>query len=98
MDKKGLISITTVHGDTYAEIRVADNGSGIPESARSHIFTPFFTTKGVGKGTGQGLSMAYSIIVKKHGGTLWFETQTGVGTTFFIRIPLDASFSLEPES
>ena len=96
--QKGLISITTVHGNEFAEIRVADNGAGIPERARSHIFTPFFTTKGVGKGTGQGLSMAYSIIVKKHGGTIWFETKTGEGTTFFIRIPLGDPSPLEPTS
>ena len=54
------------------------------------IVDPFFTTKEVGKGTGQGLAIAHSVIVKKHGGTLRFETECGKGTTFFIRLPIDA--------
>jgi signal transduction histidine kinase len=58
---------------------------------RDKIFDPFFTTKEVGKGTGQGLAIAHSVIVKKHGGTLRFETECGKGTTFFIRLPIDAS-------
>ena len=52
------------------------------------IFEPFFTTKEVGKGTGQGLSIAYNTMVKKHGGTIEFETQPGLGTTFILRLPL----------
>lgn len=71
------------------EVAIADNGSGIPESARTKIFDPFFTTKEVGKGTGQGLAIARSVIVNKHGGTLRFETECGRGTTFFIRLPLN---------
>jgi hypothetical protein len=57
---------------------------------------PFFTTKEVGKGTGQGLAIAHSVIVKKHGGPLRFETECGVGTTFFIRLPIDASMADAP--
>ena len=71
-------------------MRIQDSGTGIPETARSRIFEPFFTTKGVGKGTGQGLAIAHSVIVKKHGGTIHFETETGKGTTFVIRLPLTA--------
>lgn len=71
------------------EVAIADNGSGIPESARNKVFDPFFTTKEVGKGTGQGLAIARSVIVNKHGGTLQFETECGKGTTFFIRLPLN---------
>jgi PAS domain S-box-containing protein len=71
------------------EVVIADNGSGIPESARNRVFDPFFTTKEVGKGTGQGLAIARSVIVKKHGGTLRFETECGKGTAFFIRLPLN---------
>jgi PAS domain S-box-containing protein len=70
------------------EVAIADSGSGIPESARTKIFDPFFTTKEVGKGTGQGLAIARSVIVNKHGGTLRFETECGMGTTFFIRLPV----------
>ncbi len=85
---KGIIRISTKMIDGFAEIRVADNGAGIPEEIRQKVFDPFFTTKEVGKGTGQGLSIAFAIIVKKHGGTLRFETETGRGTTFIICLPL----------
>ncbi len=95
---KGRISITTVQGKEFVEIRVADNGAGIPEKVQPHIFTPFFTTKEVGKGTGQGLAMAYNVIVKKHGGSIWFESKPGEGTTFFVRIPLDVSSPSESTS
>jgi signal transduction histidine kinase len=67
---------------------VSDTGTGIPEAARAKVFEPFFTTKEVGKGTGQGLSMAYNCIVKRHRGTISFETELGTGTTFIIRLPL----------
>jgi PAS domain S-box-containing protein len=87
---KGTITITTRRTDDHAEIRIRDSGTGIPESARKKIFDPFFTTKGVGKGTGQGLYIAHTVVVKKHGGTLTFETEMGVGTTFIIRLPLTA--------
>jgi signal transduction histidine kinase len=80
---------TRVDGDSV-EISIGDTGTGIPEAARVRIFDPFFTTKEVGKGTGQGLAIARSVIVNKHGGTLWFETECGKGTTFFIRLPIDA--------
>jgi two-component system NtrC family sensor kinase len=85
---KGLITIRTQTDGDHAMISVGDTGSGIPEPARPHIFEPFFTTKGVGKGTGQGLSIVYSTIVKKHGGTVTFETESGQGTCFTIRLPL----------
>jgi len=80
---------TRLDGD-WIEISIGDTGTGIPEAARNKIFDPFFTTKEVGKGTGQGLAIAHSVIVKKHGGTLRFETECGKGTTFFIRLPIDA--------
>ncbi len=85
---KGKISIYTGEVDGCAEIRVGDTGTGIPEAARAKVFEPFFTTKELGKGTGQGLAMAYNCIVKRHRGTINFETELGVGTTFVIRIPL----------
>ena len=70
------------------EIRIRDTGSGIPAGIRERIFDPFFTTKEVGRGTGQGLTISHDVITEKHGGTLTFETEEGVGTTFIIRLPL----------
>ncbi len=85
---KGLISVASARVGESVEIRVTDNGVGIPEQNRAHVFTPFFTTKGVGKGTGQGLPLAYNVVVKKHGGAIWFESKVGEGTTFFVRLPM----------
>jgi signal transduction histidine kinase len=85
---KGTITISSRRCDPWVEIRVADTGAGIPEAIRSRIFDPFFTTKKVGQGTGQGLAIAYSVVVDKHGGTLDFESQVGRGTSFIIRLPL----------
>jgi signal transduction histidine kinase len=70
---------------------IADTGTGIPVEVREKIYEPFFTTKEVGKGTGQGLAMARAIVVEKHGGTLTFETEMGKGTTFLLRLPLGGS-------
>jgi PAS domain S-box-containing protein len=85
---KGLITVRTRREGDCVEIRVSDTGTGIPEKVRPHIFEPFFTTKSVGKGTGQGLSICYGSIVKKHGGTVTFETETGRGTTFILQLPI----------
>jgi PAS domain S-box-containing protein len=85
---KGTITVRTRRDGDFAEVRVADTGTGIPEHVRPRIFEPFFTTKGVGKGTGQGLSIVYGSIVKKHGGDVRFETETGRGTTFILRLAL----------
>jgi PAS domain S-box-containing protein len=90
-DVKGRITISTRVEGAWAEIRIADTGSGIPEEAREHIFDPFFTTKEVGSGTGQGLSISHAVIVEQHGGSLTFETETGRGATFLIRLPLHAA-------
>jgi Amt family ammonium transporter len=89
--KKGRITVSTRHDGTCVEIRLTDTGSGIPEAIRQRVFDPFFTTKEVGKGTGQGLAIARSVVVDKHGGTITFETETGKGTTFIVRLPLHAS-------
>ena len=85
---KGTITVTSRRDGEWVEVRVRDTGAGIPESVRDRIFTPFFTTKEVGKGTGQGLAIAHSVITDKHGGTIRFETETGKGTTFILRLPL----------
>ncbi len=86
---KGLITVKTHRLGDWVEIRIADTGTGIPPEARPRIFDPFFTTKEVGQGTGQGLSIAHSVIVDKHGGTINFETEMGQGTTFIIQLPLN---------
>jgi signal transduction histidine kinase len=87
-NRKGSIRIGTRRDGEWVEVRVSDTGTGIPEDIRARMFTPFFTTKEVGKGTGQGLAMAHSVIVKKHQGTIRFESEIGVGTTFVVRLPL----------
>ena len=85
---KGVITVSTRHDGNWAEVRVSDTGTGIPEAIRPRIFEPFFTTKDIGKGTGQGLSIVYGSIVKRHGGTVSFESETGKGTTFIVRLPI----------
>ena len=91
--RKGVIHISTRQSGPVAEIRVSDTGCGIPESIRSKIFDPFFTTKPVGQGTGQGLSIAHSVIVKKHGGSLKVESEPGRGSTFIIQLPLERALA-----
>ena len=88
---KGLIHISTRGESGLVEIRITDTGTGIPEAIRCKVFDPFFTTKAVGKGTGQGLAIAHAVIVQKHQGTIAFETETGRGTSFVIRLPLVTS-------
>jgi signal transduction histidine kinase len=88
---KGKISISAESDATHAVIRVADTGSGIPEQARGKVFYPIFATKEPGQSTGQGLFMAYCCVVGRHEGCIDFETELGVGTTFTIRLPLQAS-------
>jgi signal transduction histidine kinase len=85
---KGKISVATRTLGEQVEIAIGDTGKGIPVDVRSRIFDPFFTTKEVGKGTGQGLAIARTVVVEKHGGSLHFETETGKGTTFYIRLPV----------
>jgi PAS domain S-box-containing protein len=85
--EKGQITIKTRKCGEMAEISVADTGTGIPEAIRSKVFDPFFTTKDVGKGTGQGLAVAYGMI-NKHAGKIWFESEVGQGTTFYIHLPI----------
>jgi signal transduction histidine kinase len=85
----GVLRVSSrVDGD-WVEVRIGDDGCGIPEHIRQQIFDPFFTTKAVGRGSGQGLGLARSIVVDAHAGTLSFESEVGVGTTFIIRLPVD---------
>ena len=85
---KEIISIKTRQEKDHVLIVIQDTGPGIPENIRARIFNPFFTTKGIGKGTGQGLSLAHNIIVKKHQGKIFVDSEVGKGTTFTIELPL----------
>ena len=85
----GQIRICTRQDGDWVLIDITDSGTGIPQSIRGRIFDLFFTTKEVGKGSGQGLAIARSIIVDKHRGSLTFKTAEGFGTTFMIRLPID---------
>lgn len=81
------ISVSTKNLGKNIEIRIIDNGIGIPKSVMEKIFQPFFTTKPTGEGTGLGLSLSYDIITKGHGGKLTVETKEGEGTRFIIILP-----------
>jgi len=87
---KGCITIQTSETKGMVEIRISDTGRGIPEEIQDHIFNPFFTTKAVGKGSGQGLAIAHSVISDRHKGKISFETEEGKGTTFIIHLPCGA--------
>ena len=95
---KGTITVGTRECGDWVEIRIADTGTGIPESIRDRVFEPFFTTKQIGKGTGQGLAIAHAVVVDKHGGTIRFETEVGAGTTFVIRLPKEFTNPANRES
>ena len=82
------VSVQTKHLVNAVEIRVSDNGGGIPSDILPKIFHPFFTTKPTGEGTGLGLSLSYDIITKGHGGAMQVESEAGKGTTFTIKIPI----------
>jgi signal transduction histidine kinase len=80
------VSLSTRQVGQQVEIRVQDNGTGMPESVKAKIFQPFFTTKPTGEGTGLGLSLSYDIVTKGHGGTLTVESREGEGTEFIITL------------
>jgi two-component system NtrC family sensor kinase len=81
------VSVSTKKINEKIEIKVVDNGNGIPEKVLDKIFQPFFTTKPTGQGTGLGLSLAYDIITKGHGGELKVNTREGDGSEFIISLP-----------
>ncbi|MEA2104703.1 MAG: PAS domain S-box protein [Candidatus Cloacimonadota bacterium] len=95
-DQKGVIIISTSYKNDandksgWVEIKISDNGCGIPKESRQKIFNLFYTTKEVGVGTGQGLAISYNVIVKKHKGNIDFETEVDEGTTFTINLPVDS--------
>ncbi|MBR1171505.1 GAF domain-containing sensor histidine kinase [Bradyrhizobium liaoningense] len=82
-----VLSATTNNLDDKVEIRIRDNGTGIPIEVKKKMFNPFFTTKPAGEGTGLGLSMTHDIIVKQHGGTIDVQSELGVFTELIITLP-----------
>jgi PAS domain S-box-containing protein len=84
----GEIKIRVTAEGGQAVIRVGDNGCGVPAENLSKIYDPFFTTKEVGRGTGQGLAISHSIVVDKHGGEISVASEVGVGTEFTVRLPI----------
>jgi two-component system NtrC family sensor kinase len=86
-DFEPVVSAATADRGDHVEIRIRDNGTGIPPEVREKMFNPFFTTKPAGEGTGLGLSMSHDIIVKQHGGTIDVETEPGQFTEFRIVLP-----------
>ena len=81
------VTVTTANLDAKIQIRVKDNGNGIPQKILEKIFQPFFTTKPTGQGTGLGLSLAYDTI-KAHGGEIKVKTKEGEGSEFIVQLPM----------
>jgi PAS domain S-box-containing protein len=97
---KGHITVETRLdvGSNCIEIRVTDDGVGIPETIRAKIFDPFFTTRAVGKGSGQGLAQVHSAVVNLHGGSVRFNTCVGEGSCFIVSLPLGEAGQPEQEA
>jgi len=93
-NEKGIIRVKThtilMNDEKWVELRIEDSGKGMPPELRNRIFEPFFTTKPVGKGTGQGLAIAHNVVVDKHSGQIHVESVQGQGTTFIVRLPINA--------
>ena len=87
--EKGTIKVATGVEEDAVVVSIEDNAGGIPDEIQDRICEPFFTTKEVGKGSGQGLAIARSVVVDQHGGELAFTVERGVGTTFFLRFPIE---------
>jgi PAS domain S-box-containing protein len=96
---KGTICVRTRLEGDHVRIEISDTGCGIPEAIGERIYDPFFTTKEVGRGSGQGLAIARSIVVDKHGGSLSHDSKVGKGTTFKILLPVSGTAGdVEPTS
>ena len=85
------MTATTKNLGNMVEIRIRDNGTGIPADVREKMFNPFFTTKPAGEGTGLGLSLSHDIVVKQHGGKIEVDTEPGQFTEFIITLPRAAA-------
>jgi len=86
-DFRPVLKVATKDLDEAVEIRVRDNGTGIPPEIRDKLFQPFFTTKPTGEGTGLGLSISWDIVTQQHGGTIEVDSRVGEFTEFAIRLP-----------
>ncbi len=86
--ERGTIRVRAYRDGDHAHVEIADDGCGIPPEIAERVFDPFFTTKEVGKGTGQGLALAWRVVRDRHGGEIWFDSQPGEGTTFHLKIPI----------
>ncbi|WP_244997440.1 sensor histidine kinase [Richelia sinica] len=83
------LTIETLMVDNqFVRVKITDNGMGMSPDIQAKIFNPFFTTKPIGQGTGLGLSISYKIVVDKHKGSIWCESEPGEGTSFYIQIPV----------
>jgi PAS domain S-box-containing protein len=87
--KRGIIKITTRRKENELLVEISDTGIGIPDDIKDKIFTPFFTTKKVGQGTGQGLHFSYRIVVERLTGKLYFKSKVNGGTTFYVHLPIE---------
>jgi len=85
--EKGLMTISTNSIGDYAVLKVTDSGTGMSQHVVERAFDPFYTTKEVGKGTGQGLAITHNVVVNMHGGSVEVETEEGKGATFIIKLP-----------
>jgi signal transduction histidine kinase len=84
---KPTLKVTTRNLDDAVEVRIRDNGVGIPAEIKDKLFQPFFTTKPTGEGTGLGLSISYDIVTQEHGGTITVDSQVGEFTEFTVQLP-----------
>lgn len=91
--EQGVITIATAAEAGFVEIRISDTGTGMSPEVRDRIFDPFYSTKEVGKGTGQGLAMAHNVIRNNHAGEISVDTEVGRGSTFTVRLPLEPARS-----
>jgi signal transduction histidine kinase len=85
---RGTITVRTYLDGSDAVIEVGDTGTGVEPGIADKLFDPFFTTKEVGTGTGQGLALVRTLVTDRHGGTIDFTSEMGVGTTFAVRLPV----------
>jgi signal transduction histidine kinase len=87
-DARGVIRIRTRHDGDHGTVSIADSVCGIPPAIADRILDPFFTTKEVGRGTGQGLAIARTIVTERHRGAITFESEPDRGTSFPVRLPV----------
>jgi len=92
--RRGTIRVETRLDGASVVVAISDTGAGIPAAIRGKVYDPFFTTKEVGRGSGQGLAISHNVVAQ-HQGTLTFETREGAGTTFFIRIPIGPAAAVQ---